>query len=78
MSVDPITSTSTATETVAAGCELSVTVYVHESRKRAPGVPANTRVAGAKPIPDGSCPPAQVKEYVYGWTPPDAAGSAPL
>ena len=55
-----------------------MTVYVHESRKRAPGVPANTRVAGAKPIPDGSCPPAQVNEYVYGWMPPDAAASAPL
>ena len=59
-----VTSISTATETVAAGCELSVTEYVHESRNRASGVPANRRVAGAKPIPEGSDPPVQVKEYV--------------
>ena len=45
-------------ETVAAGCELSVTEYTHESRKLSPGVPAITRVAGAKPIPDGR--PAQL------------------
>ena len=74
----PVTSTSTAIEAVAAGCELSVTVSVQESRKRASGVPANMRVAGAKPIPEGSAPPAQVKEYVYGSTPPKAAGSASL
>ena len=74
----PVTSTSTALEAVTAGCELSVTVSVQESRKRASGVPANIRVAGAKPIPEGSAPPAQVKEYVYGATPPEAAGSASL
>ena len=76
--VTPVTSTSTAIEAVAAGCELSVTVSVQESRKRASGVPANIRVAGAKPIPEGSAPPAQVKEYVYGSTPPEASGSASL
>ena len=58
------TSTSTGTETVAAGCERSVTEYVQESRNRASGVPVNLRVAGAKPIPEGSDPPAQVNEYV--------------
>ena len=74
----PVTSTSTALEAVTAGCELSVAVSVQESWKRATGVPANVRVAGAKPIPEGSAPPAQVKEYVYGSTPPEAAGSASL
>ena len=74
----PVTSISTALEVVVAGCELSVTVSVQESRKRASGVPANMRVAGAKPIPEGNAPPAQVKEYVYGSTPPEAAGSASL
>ena len=63
-------------ESVSAGCDLFVAMYVHESRKAAPGVPANTRVAGAKLIPDGSIPPAQVKEYVYGAAPLEAAGSA--
>ena len=53
--------TTMARETVAAGCALSVTVYVHESRKEASGVPANRRVSGAKPMPEGSDPPAQVK-----------------
>ena len=59
-----VTSTSTARDTVSAGWALSVTEYVHESRNRASGVPANLRVTGAKPIPEGSDPPAQVKEYV--------------
>ena len=67
-----------ALDVVAAGCELSVTVYVQESRKGVSGVPAKVRVSGAKPIPEGSMPPAQVREYVYGWTPPVAAGSATL
>ena len=69
------TAISMACERTSGGCELSVTEYVHESRKGASGVPANTRVAGAKAIPDGSVPPAQVREYVYGSTPPEAAGS---
>jgi len=73
-----VTSTSTALDTVAAGCELSVTAYVQESRKRVSGVPANVSVSGENPIPEGSAPPAQVKEYVYGWTPPVAAGSTAL
>ena len=57
----PVTSTSTARETVSAGWALSVTVYVHESRKRVVGVPANLRVLAAKPVPGGRLPPAQVK-----------------
>ena len=73
-----VTSTSTALDIVAAGRELSVTVYVQESRKRVSGVPANVRVSGANPIPGGSIPPAQVREYAYGATPPVAAGSATL
>ena len=59
---------------VAAGCELSITVYVHESSNPSSAVPASTRVAGAKPTPDGSDPPSQLKVYVYGLTPPLAAG----
>ena len=60
--------------TITAGCELSVTVYVHERSNAAFATPASTRVAGAKPTPDGSDPPSQVKVYVYGPTPPLAAG----
>ena len=37
-------------------------------------MPANTRVSGAKAIPPGSSPPAQVRAYVYGGTPPSAGG----
>ena len=48
---------SMSCENVAAGCELSVTAYVHESRNTASAVPASTRVAGANPTPDGSAPP---------------------
>ena len=73
-----VTSTSTALDTAAAGWELSVTAYVQESRKGVSGVPAKVRVSGANPIPEGSIPPAQVKECAYGGTPPVAAGSAPL
>ena len=54
--------TSRFREAVAAGRELSVTVYVHESRNTASAVPASTRVAGEKPTPDGNAPPAQVNE----------------
>ena len=39
-------------------------------------MPANTRVAGAKFIPGGRVPPAQVRAYVYGGTPPSAGGSS--
>ena len=49
--------TSRSRENVAAGRELSVTAYVHESRNTASAVPASTRVAGAMPTPDGSAPP---------------------
>ena len=61
-------------ETVAAGCELSVTVYVQGSWNTASVTPASTRVEGAKPTPGGSLPLSQVKVYVYGATLPLAAG----
>ena len=74
--MEPTTVTWMACETVAAGRELSVTVYAHESRKaliRSADEHAGLRVRSPSRMAD--LPPAQVKEYLYGPTPPEAAGS---